>query len=101
MRKAIRVSVKVPVEVRQENGRFIATCFLLSSSHDAPSKHGALENLAGAVQALMFSRFKDRDIDRLLQDHDLRAHLASNGIAGGSYIDVSVTLKAPEPELTR
>ncbi len=99
MRKAIRVSIKVPVEVRQENGRFIVNCFLLTSSHDAPSKHGALENFAGAVQALMFSRFRDRDIDRLLKDHDLRAQLASNGIAGGSYIGVAVTLKASEPQV--
>lgn len=99
MRKAICVSVKVPVEVHRENGRFIATCFLLTSSHDAPSKHEALKNIASAVQELMFSRFRDRDIDRLLQDHDLRAQLASNGIAGGSYIDVAVTLKASGPQV--
>ena len=95
MRKALRVSFRVPVEVRQENGRYIATCFLLDVQREAPSKHEALEGMVKAVQLHLYSRFKDRTIDSLLRDHDLEAQPAPGGIEGSSYVDVSVMLKAP------
>ncbi|MGC2519401.1 MAG: hypothetical protein WA373_09895 [Burkholderiales bacterium] len=94
MRKEIRVSFRVPVEVRQENGRFIATCFLLDSRQEATSKHDAIENMANAIQLQMFSRFRDRAIDTFLHDHGLDAHDESSGIEGGPYVDVSIMLKA-------
>ena len=94
MRKAIRVSFRVPVEVRQEDGRFIVTCFLLESRQEATSKHDAIENMAIAVQLKMFSRFNNRAIDALLRDHELDARHDSSGIEGGPYVDVSIMLKA-------
>jgi hypothetical protein len=94
MRKAIRVSFRVPVEVRQENGRFITTCFLLESRHEAASKHDAIENMAIAVQLHMYSRFNNRRFDALLRDHALDAQNERSEIEGGPYVDVSIMLKA-------
>jgi hypothetical protein len=94
MRKAIRVSFRVPVEVREENGRFIVTCFLLESPQEAASKHAAIDNMANAVQLQMFSRFNDRAVDAFLRDHEFDAQHESGGIEGRPYIDVSIMLKA-------
>ena len=94
MRKAMRVSFRVPVEVRQENGHFIATCFLLESRQVAASKHDAIENMAIAVQLKMFARFNNRAVDAFLRDHEFDAQHESSGIEGGPYIDVSIMLKA-------
>jgi hypothetical protein len=94
MRKAIRVSFRVPVKVRQENDRFIATCFLLESLQEAGNKHDAIENMAIAVQLKMFSRFNNRAVDAFLRDHEFDAQNERSEIEGGPYIDVSIMLKA-------
>ena len=99
MRKAIRVSLRVPVEIRQENSRFIATCFLLDFPQEAPSKHGVIERIANAVQMYLLSRFNDRTIDTFLDYHDLDVQQVSSGIVEyGPYIDVSVMLEVSEPQ---
>jgi len=94
MRKTIRVSLRVPVDVREENGRYVASCFLLDSHQEATSKHDAIENMANAVQSHMSSRFNDRAIDALLRDHALDAQHGRSEVEGGPYIDISIMLKA-------
>jgi hypothetical protein len=96
MRKALRVTFKAPVEVCEERGNFIATCYLLDARYEAPSKHAALERVAEAVQSLMSLRLRDGTLDTFLREHRLGVQNAPDGISGGPYIEVAVMLKAVE-----
>lgn len=96
VRNAVQVSLRLPVEVRQENERFIATCFLLDLYQEAPSKHDVLQRLTNAVQSQLYLHFKDRVFDSLLDVHGLKAQQELGGIEAGPYIDVSVILNTPK-----
>ena len=96
MVSAVYMYLKVPVHVRPENGRFISSCFLLDQPQEGPTKHAALEALTHAAQSFMTSCCKDRRVDALLHEHDLRVLNAGEEITSGRYIDVSVMLRAPE-----
>jgi hypothetical protein len=93
--KALQIYFKVPVEVRREEGRFVASCFLLDTLHEGPNKHGALAALTDAVQAYMSACCDARALDEVLQQHDLRLPAAEDELVTGHYIDVSVQLKIP------
>ena len=96
MVSAVYMYLKVPVRVRPENGRFVSSCFLLDQPQEGPTKHAALEALTNAVQSFMTSCYRDRRIDSLLHEHDLRLLNVGDEITSGRYIDVSVMLRAPE-----
>lgn len=93
--KAMQVYFKVPVEVREENGRFIASCFLLESTHEGPNKHEALEALTNAVQTFMTACCGERTMDAVLHRHDLRLPDDGDEIHTGRFVDASILLKLP------
>ena len=95
MVKAMQVFFKVPVEVRQERGRYVASCFLLDSHQEGPNKHEALVALTNAVQSFMTSCCSDRSIDAVLHRHNLRLPNAGDELMTGHYIDVAVLLTIP------
>jgi hypothetical protein len=41
--KAMQVFFKVPVEISEEGGRFVVSCFLLDGQHEGPNKHETLQ----------------------------------------------------------
>jgi hypothetical protein len=94
VRKGLRVSFRVPVEVRGEDGKFVATCYLLDAPREAPSKDAVIRHVADAVRSLLYLRLRDRTLDAFLREHDLSVHEAVEGIQPGSYIDVTVSLRA-------
>jgi hypothetical protein len=93
--KALQIYFKVPVEIRKENGSFVASCFLLDSQHAASNKHEALVALTDAVQAFMTTCCDRRAIDDVLREHDLRRPDAGEELVTGHYVDVSIQLKIP------
>jgi hypothetical protein len=93
--KALQIYFKVPVEVRREDGRFVASCFLLDTLHEGPNKHETLVALTDAVQAFMTARCNDRAVDDMLHQHDLRLPEAGDELVTGHYIDVAIQLKIP------
>ena len=86
---------KVPVQIGQKDGRYIAKCFLVDLPSEGPTKHEALEALTEAVQSLVTSCAKDRSLDAMLHRHDLRLPDQGDELATGRYIDVSIRLKIP------
>lgn len=88
----------MPVEVRSEDGKFVATCYLLDAPRQAPSKDAVIRQVADAVRSLLYLHFKDRTFDAFLREHDLSPQEAAAGIQPGSYIDVTVSLRAAELE---
>ena len=93
--KALQIYFKVPVEVRREDGRFIASCFLLDSTQEGPSKHETLAALTDAVQQYMTACCNDRTIDDLLHRHNLHLPGDNEELVTGHYIDVAIQLKIP------
>jgi hypothetical protein len=93
--KALQVYFKVPVEVRGENGAFVASCFLLSTTCSGPTKHEALDALTAAVQGFLSAQCAGRTLDEVLRRHDLRLPHPDEELVTGRYIDVSVMLKIP------
>ena len=49
--KALQVYFKVPADVQGEEGRFVASCFLLTATCTGATKHEALSALTEAVRA--------------------------------------------------
>ena len=90
---AMQVYFKVPVQIRQENGRYFAECFLFDKHYDEPTKFEALASLTGAVQAFMTSCVRERGLDALFHRHDLRLPEINDELTTGSYIDVAIQLK--------
>lgn len=88
---------KLPVEIRQEDGRFVASCFLLDTPQEGPNKHETLAALTNAVQSYMTSCCGDRAIDAVLHRHDICLPDAGEELKTGHYIDVEVLLKIPAP----
>ena len=93
MGNVLEVNFKVPARVRQENGRFIATCFLVDSPFDAPSKDEALARLSAAVRLCMAEVIDARTFDEMLARHELRAHGRNETFEAGPYIEVAVALR--------
>ena len=93
--KAMQMFFKVPVEIRQQDGRFIASCFLLDTHHEGANKHETLVALTNALQAFMTSCCGDRAIDAVLHRHDLRLPNVEDELRTGRYVDVSILLKIP------
>ena len=93
--KALQIYFKVPVDVRKDEGGFVASCFLLESQHAAPNKHEALVALTDAVQTFMTSCCDRRVVDDVLRQHDLRLSDAGEAVVTGHYIDVAIQLKIP------
>jgi len=91
--EAMQMFFKVPVDIRQEDGRFVASCFLLDTEHEGPNKHETLESLTIAVQSYMTSCCAERSIDAVLHRYDLRLPEPGDELVTGHYIDVSVLLK--------
>lgn len=91
----MQVFFKVPVQIREENGRYIASCFLVDTHCEGPTKHEALETLTEAVHSFMTSCARDRTLDAMLRRHDLRLPDEGDELATGRYIDVSIQLKLP------
>lgn len=92
---AMQVYFKVPVQIREEGGRFFASCFLVDVHCEGPTKFEALEDLTKVVQSFVTSCAKDRALDAVLHRHDLRLPDARDELATGRYIDVSIQLKIP------
>lgn len=95
--KAMHIVFKVPVDIEQIDGRFIASCFLLDTRHEGLTKHETLVALTGAVQSLLTSSCADRAIDAMLRRHDIRLPDAGDELETGHYIDVTVRLKITTP----
>jgi hypothetical protein len=93
MGKVLEMNFKVPAQVRHEDGRFFATCFLVETRHDAPSKSEALAKLSAAVRLRMGELIDARTFDRMLAHHALRAHGSNETFEAGPYIEVAVALK--------
>ena len=93
--KALQIYFKVPVEVRREDGRFVASCFLLDTRHEGPNKHETLVALTDAVQTFMTERCNARAVDDMLHQHDLHVPDEGEELVTGHYIDVAVNLKIP------
>jgi hypothetical protein len=93
MGKVLEVNFKVPAQVRHENGRFVATCFLVETRHDAPTKDEALARLSAAVRLRMGEVIDARAFDGLLARHELRSHGSNEAFEAGPYIEVAVALK--------
>lgn len=93
--KALQIYFKVPVEVRKDGGRFVASCFLLDTLHEGPNKQEALAALTDAVQAYMTACCKNRAVDAVIHKHDLRLPDAGDELVTGHYIDIAIALKIP------
>lgn len=91
---AVNVYMKLPTMVRVENGRYVASCFLLDQSYEGATKHDALDALTKAAQAYITLCYQERRLDALLQAHDLQVQSAGEDVTSGRYIDVAVILKA-------
>jgi hypothetical protein len=92
--RTLRVSVRVPAEIRAERGGFVATCFLVDRRHRAAAKDEALRKLARFMERWLSSRLEERTIDTLLRGHGFRAVDWPDATAGGPYVDISVVLLA-------
>ena len=99
MQKAVHISVKLPVEIRNEEGRIVASCFLLDTSQEGSNKHDALDALTDAVRSFLISCFGIGSIDRMLHDHELCPQDVRGGVMDGRYIEVSLTLTASTPNV--
>lgn len=95
MTDAMQVYFKVPVQIGEENGRYLASCFLVDTPSEGATKHEALETLTKAVHSLMTSCARDRALDAMFHRHDLRLPEQGDELATGRYIDVSIQLKIP------
>lgn len=91
----MQVFFKVPVQIRQESGRYIASCFLVDNLCEGSNKHEVLEDLTVAVQSFMTTCAQERAIDALLHRHDLRLPEKGEELATGRYIDIAIQLKVP------
>ena len=99
MQKAVHITVKVPVEIRNEDGRIVTSCFLLDTPQEGSNKHDALDALTDAVRSFLISCFGNGSIDRMLQDHELCPQDVRSGVMDGRYIEVSLTLTASTPDV--
>lgn len=99
MQKAVQIFVKVPVEIRNEDGRIVTSCFLLDTAQEGSNKPAALDALTDAVRSFLISCFDNGSVDRMLHDHDLCAHDVRSSIIDGHYIEVSLTLTASTPDV--
>lgn len=86
------------MEIRDEDGRIVTSCFLLNAPQEGASKPDALGALADAVRSFLILRFSDGSVDRMLHDHELFPQDVSSGVIDGRYIEVSLTLAASIPE---
>jgi hypothetical protein len=93
--KALQIYFKVPVEVRRDEGGFVASCFLLDDRFKGATKHDALMALTADVQELMTARCSARMLDALLRQYDLHVPDPNEELVSGHYIDVAVQLKIP------
>lgn len=99
MQKAVHITVKVPVEIRNEDGRIVTSCFLLDTPQAGLNKHDALDALTDAVRSLLISCFDNGSIDRMLHDHELCPQDVRSDVIDGRYIEVSLTLTASTPDV--
>ena len=99
MQKAVHISVKVPVEIRNEDGRIVTSCFLLDTPQEGSNKPDALNALTDAVRSFLISRFGAGSIDRMLHDHELCPQDVQSSVIDGRYIEVSLTLTAPASDV--
>ena len=83
MQKAVQICVKVPVEIRNEDGRIITSCFLLDTAQQGSNKPAALDALTDAVRSFLISCFDNGSIDRMLYDHDLVPQDVRSGVIDG------------------
>ena len=97
MQKAVHISVRVPVEIRNEDGRIVTSCFLLDTPQKGSNKHDTLNALTDAVRSFLISSFGNGSIDRMLHDHELCPQDARSSVIDGRYIEVSLTLTASPP----
>jgi len=97
MPKAVHISVRVPVEIRNEEGHIVTSCFLLDTPQEGSNKHDALDALTDAVRSFLISSFGNGSIDRMLHDHKLCPQDVQSGVIDGRYIEVSLTLAASPP----
>jgi hypothetical protein len=93
--KALQVYFKVPADVQGEEGRFVASCFLLTATCTGATKHEALSALTEAVQAFLAQQCAGRTLDDVLRRHNLHLPHPDEELVTGRYIDVSVLLKIP------
>lgn len=91
----MQVYFKVPVEIKEKDGRYIASCFLVDTHSEGPTKHEALDALTEAVHTFMTTSARKRELDSILHRHDLRLPDQGEELATGRYIDVSIQLKIP------
>ena len=75
--KALQVYFKVPADVQGEEGRFVASCFLLTTPCGGATKHEALSALTEAVQAFLAQQCAGRTLDDVLRQstRELLQHL--------------------------
>ena len=99
MQKAVHISVKVPVEIRNEDGRIVTSCFLLDTPQEGSNKSDALDALTDAVRSFLISCFGNGSIDRMLHDHELCPQDVRSGVIDGRYIEISLTLTASTPDV--
>ena len=99
MQKAVQISVRVPVEIRNEDGRIVTSCFLLDTPQKGSNKHDTLDALTDAVRSFLISSFGNGSIDRMLHDHELCPQDVRSGVIDGRYIEVSLTLTASPPNV--
>lgn len=97
MHKAVHISVKLPVEIRNEDERIVTSSFLLDTPQEGSNKPDALDALTDAVRSFLISCFGNGSIDRMLHDHELCPQDATSGVIDGRYIEVSLTLTASTP----
>jgi hypothetical protein len=90
--RALRLSLRVPANVRAERNGFVASCFLFDAAHRAPAKDEALRKLGRALEAWLCARLDDRTIDTFLRGHGFRAVEWPEAAGDGPYVDVSVAL---------
>ncbi len=93
--KALHVYFKVPVEVRDENGRFVASCFLLPATCDGETKFEAISALTEVVRIFLTAQCTGRTLDDVLHRHDLQLPHPHEELVTGRYIDIAVQLKIP------
>ncbi len=98
MQKAVHISVKLPVNIRNEDGRIVTSCFLLDTPQEGLNKPDALDALTDAVRSFLISCFENGTIDRMLHDHELCPQDVASSVIEGRYIEVSLMLKAPAPD---
>jgi hypothetical protein len=100
MSKAIILSMRVPVETRRTAGGVVASCKLLSLSKTACSIDEALSALTEALATRLESCFEFGHFDQLFHCNEYTAGMVNPPPGNGRYVDVRLTLSAPDTVLT-